>query len=43
VDKIRIKIWNKSTGQVIYDNQPGSADDASPTTASGEGSIVIHK
>jgi probable HAF family extracellular repeat protein len=42
VDRFRIKIWDKSTGQVIYDNQPG-ADDSSDPPAIGGGSIVIHK
>jgi hypothetical protein len=41
-DKFRIKIWDIDTEAVIYDNQPGGADDASPTTTLGGGSIVIH-
>ena len=43
VDKFRIKIWNKSGGGVIYDNQPGAPDTADATTALGGGSIVVHK
>jgi hypothetical protein len=43
VDKFRIKIWDKATGQVIYDNQLGAGDGADPITALGGGSIVIHK
>lgn len=43
VDKLRMKIWNKSTGAIIYDNQIGAADGADPVTALGGGSIVIHK
>jgi hypothetical protein len=42
-DKFRIKIWDKVTGNVIYDNQLGMADDATPSTIIGGGSIVIHK
>jgi hypothetical protein len=44
-DKFRIKIWNKSTGVVIYDNQVSgdTTDTAPPTTGLGGGSIVIHK
>ncbi len=42
-DKFRIKIWDKATGIVIYDNMVGAADDVNPTTAIGGGSIVIHK
>ncbi|MEW6217899.1 MAG: PKD domain-containing protein, partial [Thermodesulfobacteriota bacterium] len=43
VDTFRMKIWDKATGTVIYDNQPGEADDAEATTALGGGSIVIHR
>jgi parallel beta-helix repeat protein len=43
VDRFRIKIWDKSTGQVVYDNQMGAGDAEEPTTALGGGSIVIHK
>lgn len=42
-DKFRIKIWDKSTGSVIYDNQTGSNDNDTPTTAIGGGSIIIHR
>ncbi len=42
-DKFRIKIWDKVTGQVVYDNQMTAPDDADPTTMLGGGSIVIHK
>jgi Bacterial Ig-like domain (group 3) len=44
-DKFRIKIVDKSTGLVAYDNVPGGSDDidtANPL-AIGGGSIVIHK
>jgi hypothetical protein len=41
-DKFRIKIWKTSTGQVIYDNQAGAADDANAVTTVSCGSIVIH-
>jgi len=42
-DKFRIKIWDRETGIVIYDNQLGADDTAEPNTAIGGGSIVIHK
>jgi hypothetical protein len=42
-DRFRIKVWEKSTGIVVYDNQRGAADDSDATTALGGGSIVIHK
>ena len=43
VDKFRIKIWDKDNGDmVIYDNQPGEADDSDLTTEIKGGSITIH-
>jgi len=42
-DKFRIKIWDKNSGVVIYDNQLGTSDDSDPTTVIGGGSIIIHK
>jgi hypothetical protein len=43
VDKFRIRIWDKVSGDLVYDNQMGAEDDADPTTVIGGGSIVIHK
>jgi hypothetical protein len=45
VDKFRIKIWDKSSGVVIYDNKRGASDDidTADPQALGGGSIVIHK
>ena len=43
VDKFRMKIWDKSTDAVIYDNQRGAAEDGDAATLLGGGSIVIHK
>ncbi|WP_066316074.1 choice-of-anchor L domain-containing protein [Bacillus sp. FJAT-29814] len=42
-DKFRIKIWDRKSNSVIYDNQLGGLDDTDPTTVLGGGSIVIHK
>ena len=44
MDKFRIKIWNKDTGDlVVYDNKPGSDDiDTSGQTEISGGSIVVH-
>jgi predicted extracellular nuclease len=41
-DKFRIKIWDKATRNVIYDNQMGASDDAD-ATQSLVGSILIYK
>ena len=40
-DKIRMKIYNKNNGAVIYDNQPGASDAALPTQAVGTNSMVV--
>ena len=43
-DGLRIKIWDKNSGDgVVYDNQMGASDNADNTTALGGGSIKIHK
>jgi hypothetical protein len=41
-DKFRIKIIDKDTDTVVYDNQRGDLDDADATTVLRRGSIVIH-
>jgi len=43
LDKLRIKVWDKASGTVVYDNKLGAADSANPTTTLGGGSIVVHK
>ncbi len=42
VDRFRIKIWEKATGAIVYDNQRESGDDAAATDAIEGGSVVIH-
>lgn len=42
-DKFHIKIWDKASGEVIYDNQLGAEDTADPATIIQGNSIVIHK
>ena len=41
VDKIRMKIYNKNNGSIIYDNQPGASDAALPTQAVGVNSMIV--
>jgi PKD repeat protein len=41
-DTFRIKIWNASTGVVVYDSDMGRGDGAPATTVLGGGSIQIH-
>ena len=43
VDRLRVKIWDPVTGDVLYDNQKGASDDATPATALGGGNIVIRQ
>ncbi len=42
-DLFRIKIWDRATDMLVYDNQMGASDTDAPTTAIGGGSIVVHK
>lgn len=42
-DALRIKIWDKATGAVVYDTQPGAAEMADPTLLFSGGNITIHK
>jgi hypothetical protein len=42
VDRFRLKVWSTATGELVYDNQVGTTDDAAPTTALTGGSVVIH-
>ena len=41
-DKFRMKIWDKGSGGVVYDNQRGDDDTANVTTGLGGGSITVH-
>jgi hypothetical protein len=41
IDKIRMKIYNRNTGYVYYDNQPGAGDADDPTTVVGTNSSVV--
>lgn len=41
-DMFRIKIWDKLTNDIVYDNEIGSSDGSDPSTSLTSGSIVIH-
>ena len=43
VDRFRIKICDKATEEIFYDNQMGEADDSDAATVIGGGSILVHK
>jgi hypothetical protein len=42
-DKVRIKIWKQSTGQIIYDSQMDAPDSAAAALVLGGGNMTIHK
>jgi hypothetical protein len=42
-DMFRMKIWSKTSGGVIYDNNRGASDSSDPTTVLGGGSITIQQ
>jgi len=42
VDKFRIKIWEKLSGDIVYDNKMGASDTGDDATEIGGGQIVIH-
>ena len=41
-DTFRMKIWDRTTGLVIYDSELGRGDGVAASTVLGGGSIVIH-
>ncbi len=41
-DKFRIKIWDKATAAIVYDNQMGQLEDSNSATDISGGSIVVH-
>jgi hypothetical protein len=43
LDKFRIKIWDKETDTVVYDNQMDAGDSENPTTEIGAGQIMIQR
>ncbi|MCJ2670448.1 MAG: right-handed parallel beta-helix repeat-containing protein [Candidatus Thermoplasmatota archaeon] len=43
VDRIRMKIWDKETGIMVYDTNAGMDDNTNPLTPLGGGEIKIHE
>jgi len=41
-NRMRVKIWDKSTGNVIFDTQQGASDNEAPTLTISNGSIQVH-
>jgi hypothetical protein len=42
VDRLRLRIWNQSSGVTVYDSQPGDDDSAEATTPLGGGNVTLH-
>ncbi len=42
LDRIRVRIWDDASGDIVYDNGAGNQNSPDPMTALIEGSIVIH-
>jgi hypothetical protein len=42
-DKVRIRIWDRATGAVVYDSQTDAADNAVPTIVLRGGTVNIRK
>jgi hypothetical protein len=40
--KFRMKIWDKTTGKTVYDNNLGYPEDITPTTLVSSGSVDVH-
>jgi len=38
-----VAVWDKASGQVVYDTQPGAANGADPVTALTGGAVQIHR
>lgn len=41
-DRFRIKIWERDSGSLVYDNQYGLDDSGAPATTVAGGSIIVH-
>jgi len=41
-DAVRVRIWNRASGTVVYDNRPGEPLEDGRVTTLGGGSIVLH-
>ena len=41
-DAVRIRIWHRTTGEVVYDNQPGEPMESDPASTLGGGSLQVH-
>lgn len=42
-DTFRLRVWDRATGGIVYDNEMGRDANGDPTTALTGGSITVHK
>ena len=42
-DKVRIKIWNRATGAIVYDSQMNAGDNVAPAIVLAGGTVNIKK
>lgn len=42
-DLVRVKVWNLTAGEIVYDSQPGALDSAEPATALKHGELKVHQ
>ena len=42
-DKVRVKIWNQTTGAIVYDSQVEAADNVAPAIVLGGGTVNIKR
>jgi hypothetical protein len=40
--KFRLELWDRATGTLVYDSQPGAPIDAAPTTPIRGGTVSLH-
>jgi hypothetical protein len=41
-DAARVRIWNRASGTIVYDNRPGAPFDENGVTPLGGGSLQLH-
>ena len=41
-DTFRIKIWDRSTGEIVYDNQMGTRDETDASDTIERGNVIMH-
>lgn len=42
-DRFRLKVWDKVSGNVVYDSQPGDLNNSAPVNGLLRGNIIVHQ